>query len=471
MRNKGWLWAVFLLIISLLLSGCALPAGITLKGINDEPEATPEALTTPAERPEGCEGAALDLLEALKEGRRSELRLFSEEIPGYNGLYTRPLYTAAYSSLQWKLQGYKEGQGGYTLTVELTVRDMQQVLERLYEAVALQQTPGCDRYVLAERLLSDILDESDYPTITKREKMTLSRATGTWRLLHAESFLNAASGGLPRALAEFDLPPALYAETPLADEDAVLNQCFYRDGQRSFTVLSTHPNDPEGYRIMVECVNHTDGERVFTVRSMVVNGFVFDVDRHFSVPAGQSVTESIILPRGRMESGGIERVRNIIFSLEVFTAHAWPVYPELSVPCAVYPHGRDDSHDPLPAREGQQRLLDSWCAGFTVLDIIDEGCWGCSLLVAVDNRSEEALWFSVGEMLVDGRDHDPGWSQLLGVGSKAVEEIRIGAGALMLGGGDGAAELDFRVFVSDLADPGREEEGVRTQGHYTIAVE
>ena len=470
-KNRG-LWAI--LIGCLLLGGCAMPEYMKLKGVNTDAilhkEEAVSPTPAPTERPDGCEGAALDFLEALKSGERNRILLFSDEVPGYTGDFTHPLFTAAYSSLSWKLQGFTEGKSGYTLTVELTVRDMRGLLEKLYGRVEREQTPGCDRVALCERIMRELIEEADYPGVTRREKLTLSKSTGTWKILHADDFFNLACGYLMQALKDYDLPPALSAETPMEDSDAAPNQRLIWDALRKVTLLSTCPNDPAGYRMDLECVNTADGARVFAVKNIIVNGYVLDSGWNATLSAGETLRDSLFISRAELENCGITTVKNISFTLETFTTHAWPVYPELSMPCTVYPHGRDNGTNPLVEREGQRRLLDSWCAGFTVLAVIDDGCWGCTLPVAVDNRCDAELWFGVGELSVDGRSYDPGWSLVLPGGCKAVKELRIPAGELIRSGAAGAELLDFRVFVSDLVNIDKKDEGISAGGRYQLGV-
>ncbi len=473
MKRKAGLCA--LVACCLLLSGCAMPEFMKLKGVNTDAilhkeEALSSPTPAPTERPDGCEGAALDLLEAMRDGERNTLLLFSDGIPGYTSDYTHPLYTAAYSSLQWRLQGYKEGKSGYTLTVELTVRDMRRLLDELYTRVEREQTPGCDRVSLCDGILQELIAETDYPTLSRRESFTLSKVTGTWRLLYADDFLNAAAGYLPQALKEFDLPEALSAETPMEDSDSVKKTQVVRDFLRTVTVLGTYPNEPEGYRMELQCENNADGERIFSVKNIIVNGYVLDTSWNITVGGGQTAVGSVILSRAALESCGITSVNNIYFTLETFTAQAWPVYPELSTACTVYPHGRNDSAAPLAEREGQQRLLDSWCAGFTVLEILDEGCWGCTALVVVDNRTTEELWFGVGELEMDGRDFDPGWRYLLPGGCRGVEKLRISAGEVLRSGRASVSKLEFTVYVSDLVNLDKKDEGISVSGKYQLAI-
>lgn len=470
MKTKSIICA--LLIVALLLSGCSLPDKIKLKGINDREDTTSaEKTNVPAiqDRPDGCEGAVLDFLEALKAGKRNEVRLFSEEVPGFTGIYTHPLYTAAYNSLSWKLLGFKEGKKGYELTVELTVRDMRPVLARLSERVMQEQTPGCSRVRLCNQLLEEVLAEEP-EMLCKRTSLTLSKVTGSWRVLNAESFYNLACGYLSQALKEFDLPTALSEDSPMEDADRTFEQRVFASGGCTVTVLGTFPNAPDGYTILLRCDNRSGQEKIFSARNLIVNGYVIETDRHFSVPSGETKTESVAVPRGLLERCGIEKVRNIRFLAETFSTHAWPVYPEYSVQCIVYPHGRDDTREALVSTEGQHRLLDSWCSGVTVLDVVDEGCWGCTVYLAVDNRTEQELWFGIGELSVDGREFDPGFSVLLPGYCMGVKELRIPAGELLAHDAEGVDSLDFRVFVSDLVNLDKKDEGISAGGRYTLQI-
>ena len=69
-KKYGGLWVV--LACCLFLSGCALPEYMKLKGVNRDAilhkEEAVSPTPMPTERPDGCEGAALDFLEALKNG-------------------------------------------------------------------------------------------------------------------------------------------------------------------------------------------------------------------------------------------------------------------------------------------------------------------------------------------------------------------------------------------------------------------
>ena len=470
MKRIRGLWAA--LLGCLLLSSCALPESMKLKGVNRDvilhKEEAVSPTPGPTERPDGCQGAALDLLEALKRGERNALLLFSEEIPGYVSDYTNPLFPAAYSSLSWKLQGFKENKGNYNLTVELTVRDMRVVLEELYAAVEQRQTPGCDRRALCDEILQAILSETDYPTITKRVSLTLSKSTGTWRLTHGDDFFNLASGYLMQALKEFDLPPLPLPREPLEEAESSLNQRVLAGNNCIVTVTLCEPNAPGGYSLLLQCENRSDSEKIFSAKNCIVNGYVLEADTHLSVGAGQSAVGSLTIPGGVLERCGIQSVKNIRFDMEVFSSHSWPVYPELSLPCIVYPHGRDNGASPLIERTGQRRVLDSWCAGFTVLELIDEGCWGLTALCVADNRCDTELWCGVGDLTVDGRDFDPGWSRLLPGGCKAVEEMRIPAGEILRSGAEKAKTLSFWVYVSDLVNLDRKDEGISVNGCCTL---
>lgn len=472
-----------LLLLLLLLGGCEVPESLRMKGVDtdallrrirNEPDPAPTAEPTPSPtpRPGGAQGRVLDLLEALARDDRAAVRDICDTIPGYRTAEEiesgalRALYTTAYRNLSWRFLGGSEGNASATVELELTVPDLRGVIGELS---ALWETapPTGDRAAAADEALLSLLESAPEETRRHRVSVGLSKEDGRWVVDGSAELYNALTGSLEQALTDFDLPAEKPVDVEMGDGDKSLRHCLSDNFLFSLVVVEVLPNAPEGYTLRAEAVNKSSGPIVISARDVMINGYVMP-QWHQELQGGERRTVSLVWDRGELAERGVGSVKNIAFELSGFQKAAWPVYPSVTQPCIFCPNGYSADTTPLPTAEGEQRLLDHWAAGFTVLRVDYEGCWGCTITVAIENRCGEALWFSVGDAAVNGVEYSAGWSQTLPVGGRSVERIRIPAGELMLRDASRADTVDFHVYVSSLNNLEYKDGGVSARGHYTL---
>ena len=473
-----------LLLSALLLCGCSMTEDYRMEGFDTDailrrikneptPPPTPEPTPTPTPRPAGAEGRVLDLLEALQRDDRETVRSICKTIPGYlteeppvsSALLT--LYATAYENMSWSFLGTTEGNASASVIVEITVPELRHVFEQLQSRWETDPPTG-DRGRAADEALLELLPSATEQLQRRRVTVSLTKEDGEWMVVGSQELYNALTGSLYQTLASFDLPPVKPEDVPLNNERKTMRTCLSDNFLFSFVVTEVIPDAPEGYTVRAEIVNKASYSIVVALKNVLINGYVMDPEWHTEFRPGENRTVDISWDRGELAFRGIDSVRNIVFDLNGFQKAAWPVYPAVAQHGSFCPDGYNTDATPLPTREGEQRLMDHWAAGFTVLDVTDEGCWGCTVTVAVENRCDEDLWFSVGDTFINGAPAEPMWSSTLPGGTRSVERVRFTAGDLIGMDASRADTIDFYLYVHSLDDIDDKDMGVTTHGHYVL---
>ncbi|MBE6968938.1 MAG: hypothetical protein E7442_02290 [Ruminococcaceae bacterium] len=472
-------YALILLTLALLLSGCALPEmkGVDWDEIKGKESAEPTAAPapTPTPRPAGAEGAVLDFLEALSYDDRVTVRaLGGEDLPGYRSAQPlesrslRELYRSVYQSLTWRIGAVNESNANATVTVEITAPDMRRVLAAFSESMAAETLTAESREAKCDELFLYALEDAGRECVTKKVNISLYRKESAWALAMSSDLMNALTGGLTQGLMDFDVPAAPGGEAALTSEDRDGTYYLIANDICSLVVTAIRPNDAEGYVLFGEAKNFTNSEMVFSLRNTVINGYMLDPDWYVSVPAHGMKEFRIVWDRGRLLECGIESVESILLTADAFEKPAWPVYPISSQTGVIYPYGQTELEPQRVHSATERVLLDDGIGCFSVLSVDSDGCWGHDITVYLENRTGEELWFSIGDTMINGVTMDRSWSQTIPAWGRAVEHIRWSAGDLI--GADIAAveSLDFRLYVSTLTDLDNSEREMSTGGHFVL---
>lgn len=471
--------ALMLLVLALLLSGCALPE---MKGVDwdeitkkegTEPTATPGPTPTP--RPVGAEGAVLDFFEALSYDDRVTVRaLGGETLPGYRSAQPlesrslRELYRSVYQSLVWDIGAVNESNANATVTVEVTAPDMRRVFADFSADLAVEALTEENREAKCDELFLYALEDAGRESVTKKVNISLYRKESAWVLDMSSELMNALTGGLTQALMDFDVPKAAAAEVMLSSADKDSHYYLIANDFCSLVVTAIRPNDAEGYVLSGEAKNFTGSEIVFSLRDTVINGYMLDPDWSLSVPPLGVQEFRIVWERGRLAECGIESVESIILTADAFEKPAWPVYPMCSQRGVIYPYGQTDLEVQRVTTPQERVLLDDSIGCFSVLSVESDGCWGYDLTVYLENRTYEELWFSLGDTVIDGVSMEAGWSQTIPAGSRSVEHIHWSAGDLIAADIAEVQSVDFRLYVSTLTDLDNSERELSTGGHFVL---
>ena len=223
-------YALILLTLALLLSGCALPEmkGVDWEEIKGKESAEPTAAPapTPTPRPAGAEGAVLDFLEALSYDDRVMVRaLGGETLPGFRSAQPlesrslRELYRSVYQSLTWHIGAVNESNANATVTVEITAPDMRKVLSAFSESIAAETLTAENREAKCDELFLYALEDAGRESVTKKVNISLYRRESAWVLDMSGELMNALTGGLTQGLMDFDVPAAATNDGTLGGED------------------------------------------------------------------------------------------------------------------------------------------------------------------------------------------------------------------------------------------------------------
>lgn len=479
-----------LLLALLMLSGCRLTELIRKKDLHlsdvfeSVPTPTPAPTPVPTEKPAPeLEGAALEVrnfLTAVRDGERETVRGYcGDGIPGYNtavpssSSLVRMLYDTVYGRLEFKIGIVSETPLSATVATELTTLDMRSVLDSLSDELNALRLSGewdamsdADRTDRAGSLLISLLAQCK-ETSTKKVTVFLAFEDDRWVIQPSADLCAGLSGSLTTALPEFDLPTVHTAGIVMADPDrSGMGVYMYGDANTgSFLITGIYPNDPEGYVITARTENYRRTELVYSLRNVMVNGYLIDPGWNGFVPAGGTAEHRIVWDRSKLALCGIDSVETVTFDLDAFERPAWPVYPAATTHTGIRPGGTRSGSSP---REGQneQVLVDDGSTVFSILSSRSLGCWGYELTVYMENNTADELWFSFGEEFINGLPLDPGWSEAIPAGGRAVETLRWSAGSL-LGNAVGEVEnVDFHLYISTLLGLDERESGYSAGGHF-----
>lgn len=102
---------------------------------------------------------------------------------------------------------------------------------------------------------------------------------------------------------------------------------------------------------------------------------------------------------------------------------------------------------------------------FAVDSLEEDGEWGYTMHVSMQNRSDKDLMISLGNVSINGVMADPGWSDTVLKGMKAAGEIVWADGALSEKEIDDVSTIQFELIAFDDNDPG---EGYLVDSSHTV---
>lgn len=477
-----------LVAMVLLLSGCSASELLHRGGemfdnmTSLSPSAsTPAPTQTPAPSPTplpGAAGQAQAFLEALQREDRAVVRSYAGDgVPGFGSTFApessllQTLYGNIYQNLSWRFGAVSEGANKASVSVELTTLDMRLVMEELRAQLSAfmageehaAMTPE-ERQREYDGLLYRIL-ANDPATVTKKATLSLHREGERWFVDVGSELKAALTGSLTMVLPDFDLPPESSQWQMNESERAA--EAYLTAGELGAVVVKRIlPNAPEGYTLEVEVSNYAHNELVYSLRSCTVDGYVLDPNWYVSVPGSSKLTSYIVWDRQRLADCAIESIGRIEGIVDVFEKPAWPVYPLTSRYCSLTPGTATERT--RPTAQTERVLLENEEVYVSVLQTRSQGCWGYEMQVYLENNSAEELWFSLGETRLNGIELDPGWSQTLPAGTRALETIRWSAGDMMMLGLSAVESVNLRLFVSSLQGLDEQEGSYKAGGEYSL---
>ncbi len=98
-------------------------------------------------------------------------------------------------------------------------------------------------------------------------------------------------------------------------------------------------------------------------------------------------------------------------------------------------------------------LVDNETTVVKVTAIDEQGFWGYTLKVYLENKTDKELMFAVDSVSVNGFMCDPFWAATVAAGKKANESISFSEGDLTENGIEKVEQIQFTLLVYDSGDP------------------
>lgn len=223
----------------------------------------------------------------------------------------------------------------------------------------------------------------------------------------------------------------------------------------AFTVTSVDPDGSLGFTVHARCENRSDRTLMFSWDECSVNGWMADPFWAQEVTAGNRANVEISFDREELERCGIVTVDEIEFQLHIYDSDDWESEPLVSDDYAIYPTGRSAAQIEVPARvakEGEQTLVDDRQCTFIVESVDPNGIMGYTLLCYLENKTDDELMFSWGDVAVNGTMIDPFWAATVESGKRAYAEISFFESDFEDNDIQSVEQIEFRLRVYDPDD-------------------
>lgn len=190
------------------------------------------------------------------------------------------------------------------------------------------------------------------------------------------------------------------------------------------TVVGVEGADPDGYTLVVEVENRTQGVLLFYLEDAAVNGYMCEPYWAASLEPGTESRERITFRGETLQANGIAEVAEISGMLMVFSGEHWNDPLLMETPLRYYPQGPAAAvEDPRKLQPGETLLLDNALCTLVVTGFTPEAPWGYGVEIFIENKTGQSLIFTCRRAQVNGVLCDPGWAEPVAPGKRCNSQI------------------------------------------------
>ena len=172
-------------------------------------------------------------------------------------------------------------------------------------------------------------------------------------------------------------------------------------------------------KLLIE--NDTDNGITVQARNVSVNGYMVDTSMSVDVASKKKSNDALTFMERSLEECGIEQIAEIDFSFHIFNSDSWDSLIDTEVihidtSCAgSYVQSYDDSGEVIYDNNGIRIVAKG------ILE--DSSYMGPSLIVYIENNTEDAITIQSRDVSINGFMVDPIFSCEIMPGKKAIDDI------------------------------------------------
>lgn len=212
-------------------------------------------------------------------------------------------------------------------------------------------------------------------------------------------------------------------------------------------ITGIEPDNIWGYTLNLYAENKS-AEKTYmvSVENASVNGVVNDPFFATEVAAGKKANGDISFPD--LEENGITDYTDIEMTFRVYDSNDWSTDPVALETVHVYPYGEEKATTFVrETQASDQIILDDGNVTVTVLGYEEDGLFGYTVKLFLQNKTDTEVMFSMDEASVNGYMADPYYASSVPAGKCAFSDVSWMDSILEENGITSVEEIEFLLSV------------------------
>ena len=230
-----------------------------------------------------------------------------------------------------------------------------------------------------------------------------------------------------------------YTETTVVDNDTC-------------TIVIKEINDKGEVSLMFE--NKAEEKTImFSIREASVNGVQFEPLVASEVAPGKKANSSFSILASDLKKNGIDKATNVRLVFYAYDYNDWTSDPVVEEEVFLYPYGEDKAVTfEREAKDTDQVLVDNENISVVLTDIEENGFWGYTLNIYVDNKTDKTLMIATQDSSVNGYMVDPFFAKEIWKGTKSFAASGFSKSQLQENGIETVEDIEFTLVAYDSND-------------------
>jgi hypothetical protein len=241
-----------------------------------------------------------------------------------------------------------------------------------------------------------------------------------------------------------------YCEAQSLDEEITVvnnSQCVIK-------ITGIDPDNLWGYTVDVYLENKSANKTyMFSVTDAAINGIECDPFFATEIAPGKKSNKEISFSDRDLKSKGVGDFTDIELSFKVYDSNDWFADPVAKETTHIYPYGKDKAAESTRKSQSTDAVIvDNNKVSVIVTDYDEDGFWGYTVNLYLENKTDKELMFSVDDVSVNGYMADPFWAKSVGAGKVAYGSLSWSDSTLKKNGIKTVEEIEMTFKIKDAND-------------------